>query len=779
MSSDETLPGGASDSDGWRAHELSQLRRFRALSLRQKLEAVEGMADVVRRLDQMRREGKFRSGSYSPNPRETTKKQAVGEPPAIYQRAPVSDDLELAGCIMPEPLALEGLRASCLGEYLAALGLLRAATGMEMAGRITIRGSWKNESFLLYGPVSTFNRETLCTYLLEKWKPTRFERWWSKAQAESKTDPDALPKARASEPDERVDQLDVVMVQANRRMFNDLFGTGGNIGKRNLAAVWKRSLELSKISKKPEAISWLKHTLFGIDDVSLPKLQGAGTWFVFSNKTFNSGQDWYREGRLSPWSFLLAMEGALLLRGGVHRRLGTQAKDKAVFPFMCRPTEPTTDGVVAHGKCEFWAPLWSKPATMAEIEALFRGGLAEVGGRPASAPHEFAAAALDAAVDAGVSAFIRFDLRQTTSAQVFEALPRERIHVHRYGGPRYSRLLLPLITERWIDRLPYEPKDSKQRGKFVGLRGPVESAIVHVSEDPEDSERWRSLLLLIAQTQQRIDRNRNLRERCLPVPRLHASWFERAWPDPPPELCVARAIASIQGVTERADPLLVNIFGVEMTGRGTPLFPKARPNRVVWHEGRPTRRLIDLLRRRLSDANELDPAPLHASRPCSIATAALYLAGTPVFDDELLARWLPALTLIHWSWAIRNWKDKSVEPPELVHPLYSLFRPLVDSQDVRVNGKPLFPFNLSDSRKPHVAAIRSIINLLLQNQIDEAVAHARRRYLGAGWRTFDPPVSEMVVDAERLAAALLIPVDPVEVADRFRKDWLLPSLKHE
>lgn len=689
-------------------------------------------------------------------------------------------DLELAGCA-PESLVIGGLHASCLGDYLAALGVLRAATVMEMDG--CIRGYWRSERFFLYGPVLTCNRETLCKYLLQKWEPTPFERWWSKAQAESKKDPDALPKVRASERDERVDQLDAVMVQANRRIFNDLFGTGGNIGKRNLAAVWRRSLELSKT---PEANSWLKHTLFGIDDVSLPDLKGAGTWFVFSNKTFNSGQEWYREGRLSPWSFLLAMEGALLLRGGVHRRLGTQTKGKAVFPFMCRPTAPATDGQVAHGKCEFWAPLWNKPATMAEIEALFRGGLAEVGGRPASAPHEFAAAALDAAVDAGVSAFIRFDLRQTTSAQVFEALPREQIYVRRRRGPRYSRLLLPLITGRWIDRLPYEPQDSKQRGKFVGLRGPVEAAIVHVSEDPEDSERWRGLLLLIAQTQQRIDRNKNLREQCLPVPRLHTGWFERAWPDPPPELCVARAIASIHGsptptdgVTERADPLLVHIFGVEMTRSGAPLFPKARPNRAVWHEGRPTRRVIDVLRRRLLDANELDPAPLHASRPCSIATAALYLAGAPVFDDELLARWLPALTLIHWSKTIHNWEDKSIEPPELVHPLYSLFRPLVDPQDVRVNGKPLFPFSQSDSRQPHVAAIRSIVNLLLQNQIDEAVAHARRRYLGAGWRTFDPPVSEMVVDAERLAAALLIPIDPVEVAVRFRKDWLLPSPKQE
>jgi hypothetical protein len=96
MSSDETLPGSTSESKGWRAHELSQLRRFRALPLRRKLEAVEGMADVVRRLDEMRREGQFRSGSQSPKAQETARKQAAGEPPA-YQKAAVPDDLESAG----------------------------------------------------------------------------------------------------------------------------------------------------------------------------------------------------------------------------------------------------------------------------------------------------------------------------------------------------------------------------------------------------------------------------------------------------------------------------------------------------------------------------------------------------------------------------------------------------------------------------------------------------------------------------------------------------------
>jgi hypothetical protein len=38
----------------WRAHNLEQLLYFRSFSLREKLEAVEGMAEVVRLLERMR-----------------------------------------------------------------------------------------------------------------------------------------------------------------------------------------------------------------------------------------------------------------------------------------------------------------------------------------------------------------------------------------------------------------------------------------------------------------------------------------------------------------------------------------------------------------------------------------------------------------------------------------------------------------------------------------------------------------------------------------------------
>lgn len=63
--SDEQWPRASDEKAAWREHNLSQLRYFRSLSLRTKLEAVQGMADVIRRFREMRMQGKFTSSTRS------------------------------------------------------------------------------------------------------------------------------------------------------------------------------------------------------------------------------------------------------------------------------------------------------------------------------------------------------------------------------------------------------------------------------------------------------------------------------------------------------------------------------------------------------------------------------------------------------------------------------------------------------------------------------------------------------------------------------------------
>jgi len=68
----------------WEAHNLSQLRYFRSLPLREKLQAVEGMADVLRRFAEMRSRGEFTSASGG-----SARTQAA---PSVHEPRPPYDD---------------------------------------------------------------------------------------------------------------------------------------------------------------------------------------------------------------------------------------------------------------------------------------------------------------------------------------------------------------------------------------------------------------------------------------------------------------------------------------------------------------------------------------------------------------------------------------------------------------------------------------------------------------------------------------------------------------
>lgn len=52
-------------ADPWTQHERSQAVYFRSLSLQEKMEAVEAMADLVRHFEKMRAEGAFRPAAAS------------------------------------------------------------------------------------------------------------------------------------------------------------------------------------------------------------------------------------------------------------------------------------------------------------------------------------------------------------------------------------------------------------------------------------------------------------------------------------------------------------------------------------------------------------------------------------------------------------------------------------------------------------------------------------------------------------------------------------------
>ena len=660
-------------------------------------------------------------------------------------------------------LPFSGIRPDSLGNYLVSLGLLAAVSQQWPA----IRGCWRNGNFSLVG--DRIERASVESYLLNEWNPTAYERWWAEVQkkdTKAKTDR-GLWSTRSQAETAKVRLLDAHIVGSGRNQFNPVLGTGGNVGKRDLAKAYEDARALLSKAKEEQKTAWLASTLDAGCSSELPGLNNAGTWFVYANKTFNSGQDWYREGEISPWSFLLALEGAILLVGGIGRRLSAKARPYAVFPFITEAPAPASEGEIGLAKAEFWAPLWEYPATLSEIRALLERGLARIGQRVAKAPHEFAVAALAAGVDAGVATFARFVLRHTTSNQVYEAIPKEQVRVSEVQSQE-SKLIEPLLS--WMDRLPFEPSDSKQRGKFKGLRGPIEQAIVGVAAQPNDPEQWQRLLLLLADAQGRIDRNKALRGKCRALPFLDQAWFEKCWPASPPEILAARAMASIGAGTDM--PIIVNIYGVEPDKRGNSVFSgEQRPQRVVWHNGQPLRVLADVLERRLVDTDAASPLPFAAARVCAAETFAAFVSRA--LDYDLIPRWVPPLSLIKWErWQANGQptKDQAAQSsPNGTSLLHSLFRPLFYPSQLRIRNEKLFPDHLA----PRAVTARRLLNLIRQESWDEAIQLARGRYLAAGRATVSPP-SDIRVDGELLAAALLVPLPENVIAAGLRR-WLQPN----
>jgi CRISPR-associated protein Csx17 len=663
--------------------------------------------------------------------------------------------------------AFDGINTDCLGHYLCGLGLLRAVSGRWPEAR----GCWHKGRFHLAGP---FTETEVEDFILQNWQPTPYERTWSDAQ---KDDTKAkasmhLWTARSTWPLAQVRVADCTIVATNRNQFSPLFGTGGNVGKRNLATAWQSA---NKLRTQPDSRQWLEATLWGRETTDNPPFTNAGTWFAYNNKTFNSGLAWYRDGALSPWSFLLAMEGALLVRGGSGRRLGARARPYAVFPFVSQPLQPAAAEEVGQKTAgEFWAPLWEQPATLGEVRVLFQRGLARVGGRAAAAPHEFAVAALAAGADAGVTDFIRFELRQTTSSQVYEALPRQTFAIAQALSSAPDRaspsvLLSEFLGQRWFDQLPREPARRDSNTKFSGLRGPLERLILTVAQEPGTPETWRNLVLRLVETQTRIDRNHELRKSCRPLPWLSPSWLSRLFSVPPP-LDVRLAIAFASLGAGSSHPAICNVFGVTATksGRIFGRFPETRPPQAVWHDGEAQGAILDLVQRRLTDSKVGDLSSLAASVRLTAADVTAFLCADAT-TLEGVQRWLPAMALLDWGDAPRPWSpgpcSGSAEPSLL---LWSFFKPFFTTDDLKPGGRKFF----RDGAGPKPSFARQVFNLLRHGATNEAITLTLAGYQAQGFRTIQPVVPNRL-DHGRLAAALALPISPGALA-RLVNRWLEP-----
>jgi CRISPR-associated protein Csx17 len=715
-------------------------------------------------------------------------------------------------------LALPGLSPDSLGNYLASLGLLRVLSRRWPSTRI----AWRDEVLQVVGGPPTLDElldemvriaNTQVESDVSKREWTQYDKGWSDAQREGTRARSGAPLA-LWQAEAREAQLPLFAAHAvphARVSFNPLLGSGGNAGQRDFAAGWKkavealavapmqangprrRNTETSANSAAPsdERRNALQALLLGHPVRWMLEKLNAGSWFSEATKLYNSGQAPAREGRISPWVMVLACEGLAFLAGGASRRLGVRAaRPVGAFPFITQPIAASAEKEADRLRGEIWTPFWSRPMSLGEASTLFSRGRAELHRRGALTPAAFATAIRERGVDAGVSEFRRFTLGRTTSSNTFEPrlearflLDTGRDHVAEAAATALERVTA-LIEQRAF------PRDGK---RFVGLRGPIESALLDVAAKPRSPEAGIAFVDAVVGALDRIDRNRSFREGRIRWEPLPLEWLPLLFADEQPG-SEARLALSLVSAFPATLPFASFRFGVEWAREQNGKYEydwrtqprqfehsKVAPARWVWGPGDLARVLGAVLSRRLVEEAKLDATQTRRPRgraplPATTSQVRHWLAGD--LDESLFSAWLSRLALFDWRRVpkvVRAFTPKDDSTPladgELA--LLGLLQPLIDQRPLVI--RDLSPDDLlsGETGARTAEAARSLVTLIRAGNLDIALRLACSRYAMAGAHLAALDVPFATHQPDRLAAALLFPISDRDRAALFQR-WLRP-----
>ncbi|HEX2094526.1 MAG TPA: type I-U CRISPR-associated protein Csx17 [Longimicrobiaceae bacterium] len=672
-------------------------------------------------------------------------------------------ELQLAGCT-PEPLA----------AYLKALGVLRLVAEQK---DVNARGWWEGERFCIR---STLDEEMLLRFFLEEYAPTPIIAPWNGGSgffpgdnrsgitaiggtaderfapyriaistartmlnalgAETKPgkeEKEQLISRLRDELDERsLAWLDAALVLTEDGLrFPPLLGTGGNDGRLDFTNNQMQRLAELLLETPPETSqALLRGSLFG---TPVPGLRGTaiGQFSPVHTGSANTGPGFEGAACVNPWDYVLLFEGALLFAASVTRRLEAARPGALAYPFSVRASgsgyASASDADEARSRHELWLPLWSTPAGLRELRALFGEGRAHVGSRPANTGVDFARAVASLAVDRGITGFTRYGFHVRNGLAYF-ATPLDRWEVRR--NPRVD--LLHRI-DGWVERLRRAAGDKNAPASVRRAYRTLEEAILALCRD-NSPHPVGQVLIALGQIEAVLARSHGFTSHkgIPPVPPLPLAWV-RAANDSSPEFRLAAALASV-GIREYLVPVRL---------RQPRKWQSAGDPRVVWGAGELVTNLLTVVtRREVEESRDDEVAPPGAVRYVQLPDIALFIARA--VDEDRLAGLLSGLACCDWS---RSRAAEATSPPSSGVPfIYSLLK-IVHDRQIR----------------PDLCLLRTpgMIARAAGGDAFGATTLAVRRLRGAG---LIPCTEAFHTDPERTrraAAALLFPISPRDRAE--------------
>ena len=506
---------------------------------------------------------------------------------------------------------------------------------------------------------------------------------------------------------------------------------------------------------------------------------------------------------------------------------GTTTRSGASFPFTVRAVGAGWGGVEAadenDARAEFWAPIWTRPARALEIDSLLGEGRAVLNERTAKDGLDFARAAASLGVSRGFREFERFGFLMR-AGRTYLATPIGRRSAAASSG---AQLVADLDAGGWLDRVRRVGRNDEEPGTARRAIKRLEDALfglVEATEVPREAER---AIIALGHVVGWLAISPSGRKAIpTPPPVLSPAWIHRA-DDGSAEFRVAAALAALglpvpvlaarrlqvqtsetaqsdangtadgpstaqrtptaaesagapgQTRSNAAPPMAAHFapldersffyrgnLGARRAWSGDDASPTA-----VWGAGPLVPNLIAVLERRLVEASTrgLDDKPLSAATVARLSDVAAFLSAD--FDDARCAALLAGLV---WARPARLRAASGQIGASPVPFAYAALKPVL-TPDTTLRTAGALP---STARMPVppglVAHLRAGGNSRDGRATDAAVRLALGRARASGLPTPFGAASKRPqaagrmgagVPANRLAAALLIPISDRSLAD--------------
>lgn len=542
----------------------------------------------------------------------------------------------------------------------------------------------------------------------------------------------------------------VVLAEDGTPQWPSLLGTGGNDGNLDFTNNFMQRIgdlfDLASTDGQPVAGAkrLLANALWS-DQANGLSLAAVGQYLPGAAGGANSTTGASGESMANSWDFLLMMEGSLLFSSRATKRLDPNAFSRASAPFAVRSHAAgfASPGSEKAQRGEQWMPLWSQPATLADVRALFGEARVQLGRQVVDRPIDVARAISRLGIARGISAFVRYGYLERNGQSTL-AVPLGRIRVRQL--PR-AQLIDDLAG--WMDRVQRRTRDKHAPARLIHAERRLADAVFQALTHDDSPERWQAVLRAAVGVESLQATGTAIE--AGPIPRLRPEWVS-AVNDNSVEVRLALSLGSAAtGYSKTGrpiDPVRHHWLPLERGARKFKISDKrlVLDPRVVMSGRDALADCSAIVERRLIEAGMKGQRrlPLVAAPGCGarLSDLATLLSGTVDIDRVLdLAR---AFMAIHWDqWSAEH---RPPAPSPTDHP---------DEAWLALRLACL-PWPLTRDR--NIAAEPGVVRRLLACDSAEATAIALARLRSAGIR---PPLQGGVADdsqARLWAAALVFPI---------------------